>query len=116
VNRRGLLAAALGAAAGLAGLAPARAQGVRIHLALSKFAFSAHEIRVRRGVPVTLVLTTADFPHGFSVPDFNARIDAIPGKAVELRFTPDRAGRFHMLCDNFCGEGHDRMTGYVIVE
>jgi cytochrome c oxidase subunit 2 len=34
---------------------------------------------------------------------------------VEVTFTPDRAGRFVFLCDNFCGEGHDRMTGFLLV-
>ena len=32
------------------------------------------------------------------------------------RMRPDRAGRFVFLCDNFCGEGHDRMTGFLVVE
>ena len=43
------------------------------------------------------------------------RVDLVPGKTVELTFTPDRAGRFVFLCDNFCGEGHDRMTGFLVV-
>jgi cytochrome c oxidase subunit 2 len=87
----------------------------RIVVSAAKFDFSAAEIRVRKGRPVTLVLTSADFPHGFSVPDFGARVDLVPGKAVELTFTPDRTGRFVFLCDNFCGEGHDRMTGFLVV-
>jgi cytochrome c oxidase subunit 2 len=64
---------------------------------------------------VTLVLSSADFPHGFSIPDFGVRVDLVPGKTMELTFTPDRAGRFAFLCDNFCGEGHDGMTGMVVV-
>jgi cytochrome c oxidase subunit 2 len=49
-------------------------------------------------------------PHGFAVLDFNLRADAVPGKRVEIRFTPERAGRFVFLCDNFCGEGHARVS------
>ena len=56
-----------------------------------------------------------DFPHGFGLPDFGLRVDQVPGKVVELAFTPDKAGRFHMLCDNFCGEGHDKMSGWLVV-
>ena len=47
-----------------------------------KYAFSVKEIRVRKGVPVTVALTSADFAHGFSVPDFHVRADAVPGKTV----------------------------------
>jgi cytochrome c oxidase subunit 2 len=87
----------------------------RIALTAKKFEFSAKEIRLKKGKPVTFALTTPDFPHGFNVPDFNVRADLIPGKTVEVTFTPDRAGRFAFLCDNFCGEGHDNMSGFLVV-
>ncbi len=87
----------------------------RIALTAMKFEFSVKEIRLKKGKPVTFVLSTPDFVHGFTVPDFNVRKDMIPGKPVEVTFTPDRAGRFVFLCDNFCGEGHDRMTGILVV-
>src|SRR5262245_35967176 len=87
----------------------------RITLTGTKFDFSTKEIGVKRGRPVTLVLTTSDFAHGFNVPDFNVRVDLIPGKTVEVTFTPDRAGRFVFLCDNFCSEGHDRMSGLLVL-
>lgn len=91
------------------------AKAQRIELAARKFEFSAAEIRVKKGQPVTLVLRAEDFAHGFSVPDFNIRADLVPGKSVEITFTPDRAGRFAFLCDNFCGEEHDFMSGTLVV-
>ena len=67
------------------------------------------------GVPVTLVLSSADFVHGFAIPDLGVRVDLVPGKTVELALTPDREGRFVFLCDNFCGEGHEEMSGALVV-
>jgi cytochrome c oxidase subunit 2 len=93
------------------GNGPAR----RIAITASKFAFDQAEIRVRRGEPVTLVVVSPDFVHGLSVPDFGVRADGIPGRTVELTFTPTRSGRFTFLCDNFCGEGHDKMMGVLVV-
>jgi cytochrome c oxidase subunit II len=87
----------------------------RISLNARKFEYSASEIRLKRGKSVTFVLSASDFVHGFNVPDFNVRADLIPGKTVEVTFTPNRAGKFAFVCDNFCGEGHDRMTGFLIV-
>lgn len=112
--------AAIAAFFGIAGyFAAAVANGAtgaaRIALTAKKFEFSAKEIRLKKGKPVTFALTTSDFVHGFNVPDFNVRADLIPGKTVEITFTPDRAGRFAFLCDNFCGEGHDRMSGFLVV-
>ena len=68
-----------------------------------------------KGHALTLALTAADFPHGFNLPDFNVRRDLVPGKSLELNFTPDRKGRFTYLCDIFCGDGHDRMSGVMVV-
>jgi cytochrome c oxidase subunit 2 len=114
--RRRVIAAMAGCAAAgwLAGLELAAAEN-RITLAVMKFEFSKREIRARKGERVTLVLTASDFVHGFSVPDFNVRADVPPGKPVDVTFIPDRTGRFVFLCDNFCGEGHDRMSGVLVV-
>jgi cytochrome c oxidase subunit II len=97
-----------------AGAAP-DARTLRIPITAQKYEFSATEIRIKKGQAVTVVLTTPDFVHGFSVPDFGVRADLVPGKTVEVTFTPDKPGRFVFLCDNFCGEAHDRMTGFLVV-
>lgn len=117
-GKRALLLLAMAGVCGSAGYYAAEAAnggGQRIAVAATKFDFSAREIRVKKGRPVTFVLTTPDFVHGFAIPDFNTRADLIPGKTVEVTFTPDRSGRFVFLCDNFCGEGHDKMTGFLVV-
>jgi cytochrome c oxidase subunit 2 len=80
-----------------------------------KFEFTPSEITVTRGQPVTLAVTSADFAHGFTMPDFGVRTDLIPGRTIEVRITPMTEGRYHYLCDNFCGDGHDRMSGILIV-
>ena len=88
---------------------------LRIEMIAGKFAFDPKEMRVKKGTRVTVVLTSPDFVHGFSVPDFNVRADGIPGKTVEVTFVADKAGKFIYLCDNFCGEDHGTMTGFLIV-
>ena len=87
----------------------------RIEMIAGKFAFEPKEIRVKKGTRVTITLTSPDFVHGFSLPDFNVRADGIPGKTVEITFVADKSGKFIYLCDNFCGEDHDKMTAYLIV-
>ncbi len=107
--RTGALVFGAGAAALRAADAP------RIAVRARKFEFIPAEIRVARGKPVTFVVTSEDFPHGFNLPDFGVRKDLVPGVAVEVTITPAKSGRFHYLCDNFCGEDHDKMSGILIV-
>lgn len=87
----------------------------RVSIVASKFAYSRAEIHARRGETIILMLTSTDFMHGFAIPELNARIDVPPGKTVELNLRVLPSGRFTYLCDNFCGEGHDKMTGTLIV-
>jgi cytochrome c oxidase subunit 2 len=115
VRRRKVVFAA-SVALGLLRWPASGASEARVAIKARKFAFEPAEIRVARGRPVTLVLTSVDFPHGFALPDFGTRCDLIPGKPVEVNVLPNRTGHFYMLCDNFCGEEHDKMSGWFIVE
>jgi cytochrome c oxidase subunit II len=50
-----------------------------------------------------------------NIPDFKVRADIVPGTVSKLTFTPDKAGTFPFLCDIFCGDGHEAMSGTLIV-
>jgi cytochrome c oxidase subunit 2 len=110
-RRRAL--AVLGAA--LAARALAAAPARRIELTARRFEFVPAEITVPRGTRLTLAISATDFVHGFAMPDFGIRQDVVPGRVVEVTLTPGKPGRFHYLCDNFCGDGHDRMSGILVV-
>jgi len=81
-----------------------------------KFAYTPKEIVLKRGQPVILEFTSLDFVHGFRIPDLKIRADLPPGKITRVRLTPEVAGTFDFLCDNFCGAGHEEMGGRIIVQ
>lgn len=93
----------------------AAAAGRVIEVTAQRFKFTPAEIPLRRGETVTLAITALDFPHGFSVPALQQRVDLMPGRAVRLTLTPTQAGRIDFLCDNFCGDGHEGMHGVMVV-
>ncbi len=80
-----------------------------------RFEYSPKEITVKKGVPVVLQFASADRLHGFSCPSLRIRADIRPGKISSVRFVPDKAGTFPFHCDNFCGSGHEGMTGTITV-
>ena len=86
-----------------------------IKVSVKKFEYSVREITVKRGTPVVIELTSEDRQHGFSLPAFGVRGDANPGEATRIAFTADKTGSFEYLCDIFCGEGHEDVTGTLIV-
>ena len=105
----------LAGVAAIAGARPDAAGARRVSVAAARFAFSVSEISAREGETLVIALTASDFVHGFALPELKARVDVPPGKPVELTLRSLPAGRFVFLCDNFCGDEHDRMTGALTV-
>lgn len=77
---------------------------------------TANEIHLPLGVPVRLRLASEDVIHSFWVPELAGKMDLIPGRENELRFTPERAGRYRGQCAEFCGGQHAHMRLLVVVE
>ncbi len=117
LERRRLLAAgivtAAGAVFGAGGLAQANERVIRV--TARKFVFLPRAIRIKKGVPVVLEFVTADVVMGFNAPDFNVRTDIVPGRVSRLSLVPDKTGTFVFLCDVFCGDGHEGMSGQIHV-
>ena len=86
-----------------------------IHITAKKFDFTPDTITLKKGEPVVLVVSSQDRKHGFNLRAFGIRADVEPGGTAQIRFTPDKTGKFTFSCDVFCGEGHEDMTGTVIV-
>ena len=88
----------------------------RIEIVAKRFDFTPGDITVKRGVPVTLVLTSKDVDHGLKFKDFNVAISVKKGETKQVTFTPGNAGTFIGQCSVFCGSGHGamKMTLHVI--
>src|ERR1700694_4432858 len=86
-----------------------------IHITAKKFDFSPDSITLKKGEPVVFEISSGDRKHGFSLRAFGVRTDVLPGKVSRIRFTPDKTGKFTFSCDVFCGDGHEEMTGTVVV-
>ena len=86
-----------------------------IHITAKRFDFSPDSITLKKGEPVVFELSSADREHGFNLRAFGIRTNVSPGKVTRVRLTPDKTGEFTFSCDVFCGDGHEEMTGTVVV-
>jgi cytochrome c oxidase subunit II len=73
------------------------------------------EMHLPLGEPVTLNLTSSDVIHGFWVPAMRLKNDTVPGLVTTIRFTPQLAGRYEIICTQFCGVLHSQMHKQVLV-
>jgi cytochrome c oxidase subunit 2 len=63
-----------------------------------------------------LHISSLDILHGFSLQPTNINLQIHPGYEMVLTATPDQAGQFAIVCNEFCGIGHHAMVGRVIVK
>jgi cytochrome c oxidase subunit 2 len=117
-NRRFVLQAAL-AAVGAATLRVALAQNVSeprvIEMTARRFTYEPNEIALKAGERVVIAIRSLDFVHGMNLPDLGMRLDLTPGRVTRLELHPKEPGVIDFVCDNFCGDGHERMHGRFIV-
>jgi cytochrome c oxidase subunit 2 len=73
------------------------------------------ELHVPRGEPVKLVLTSEDVIHGFFIPAFRLKMDAVPGRYNMMWFTATEPGEYLVQCSVYCGTRHSEMRSVCIV-
>jgi cytochrome c oxidase subunit 2 len=65
--------------------------------------------------PIEFKINTKDVIHSFWIPQFRLKSDAVPGLTTRIRLTPDRVGRYEVVCAELCGIGHSTMRQFVRV-
>ena len=112
------LAIVLLAAAGAPGGSSAQSQEPRvIEVVAKRFAFEPSEIEVTVGERVTLAVVSADGVHGIEIKKVKVKKEIPRGTApVMIEFTATEAGRFPVVCSEYCGDGHEDMKGTLVVK
>jgi cytochrome c oxidase subunit 2 len=91
-----------------------RADGVKITAV--KYDFDPNLVRAKKGEHVKLVITALDRDHGFKLEAFHVDQRLPKGVAVTVEFVADQSGTFLFQCSVFCGMGHKKMKGQLIVD
>ena len=116
-NRNVILClAAAWMAIGIGGRAQSTASESEIQMTAEKYDFKPDTVTVKKGDRVKLVITAVDHDHGFKIEAFQINQKLPKGKPVTVEFTADRAGTFPFQCSQFCGLGHKKMKGKLVVE
>jgi len=78
----------------------------------SNWKFDVTEIKAKVGDTIKLTLKNTDGVHGIAIDDLGLKIKN--NETVEIKL--DKAGTFEYHCSIQCGQGHDNMSGLIIVE
>jgi len=86
-----------------------------VTLVAARYGFYPPHIEVPVDTPVTLRMASADVLHGVHVPGTNMTTMVVPGYISEVKTSFPETGEFSLLCNEYCGLGHDQMWSRLVV-
>lgn len=81
----------------------------------SAFNYNPGTVQVPYGAKVKIIATTKDVIHGFEVAGTNINMMLEPGYVSEFTTTFNKAGEHLIVCNEYCGSGHQLMTSKIEV-
>lgn len=87
------------------------------YMLAARYAFYP-ELVLRAGEEYRIWISSVDALHGFSIVGGrqNINLEIAPEHVYGGTFTPEKAGEYLIVCNEYCGLGHHGMQGRIIVE
>lgn len=79
------------------------------------FSFTPQDIEIPAGSTVHFTLTSKDVVHGFQVVNTNINAMVMPGRIQKITQTFDEPGDYLVICNEYCGAGHQVMSTTIKV-
>jgi len=73
-------------------------------------------LELEKGKTYKLHLTAMDYNHGFSLQPANINIQIVPGFEHVVTVTPNQAGTYSIVCNEYCGINHHTMVSRLYVK
>jgi cytochrome c oxidase subunit II len=88
----------------------------KIEVVARKYSFEPSKIEVKAGEPVEITFRSEDTKHGFVCKELGLeKVVFTKEEPATVAFTPERPGTYRFKCARFCGLGHGRMKGEIVV-
>lgn len=88
----------------------------KITVVAKKYEFQPSRIELKVGEPVEITFQSEDTKHGFECKDLNIeKVVFEKDKPETVKLTPEKPGTYEFKCAKFCGMGHSKMKGEIVV-
>ncbi|WP_163581861.1 cytochrome c oxidase subunit II [Gracilibacillus saliphilus] len=85
-------------------------------MTLEAFAFNPGNVEVPVGAEIEFTMTSKDVSHGVQIPGTNVNAMVLPGHIQKITQTFDEPGEYLVLCNEYCGAGHQAMFTTITVK
>jgi len=88
---------------------------VIIRMVAGRYSFFPKHIDVPAETPLTFRWVSMDVLHGVHIPMTNMSTMIVPGYVAEITTTFPKPGEYPVLCNEYCGLGHNHMWSNISV-
>jgi len=88
---------------------------IQVKLVAARYGFYPREIVVPAEQKIQFRMATLDVLHGAHIPMTNMSTMIVPGHVSEVTTVFPKPGEYPLLCNEYCGMGHDHMWSKVTV-
>lgn len=85
-------------------------------MTLEVFSFTPNNIEVPAGSTVHFTMTSKDVIHGFQIAGTNVNAMVMPGYIQKIKQKFDKPGDYLIICNEYCGAGHQFMSTTITVK
>jgi cytochrome c oxidase subunit 2 len=97
--------------------APADAAVKEFDVSAKKYEFTPALIEVPANILLKIHLKAIDKEHGFEIKSVkDSCVKFSPSEPATIEFYADKAGEFEFTCCKYCGMGHSKMKGKLVVK
>lgn len=89
--------------------------GSDVYILAHNYDFGKFTLELEKGKTYQLKLASSDMKHAIVVHELRLMNRIKVGEIKTIEFVPAKAGTFNMICGEFCGIGHAKMFGKIIV-
>jgi cytochrome c oxidase subunit 2 len=88
---------------------------VTVRMVAGRYSFFPKHIDVPAETPLTFRWVSMDVLHGVHIPMTNMSTMIVPGYVAEITTTFPKPGEYPVLCNEYCGLGHNHMWSNISV-
>ena len=87
-----------------------------VDITAKKYEFDVPRIEMKVGETIELTLNSLDAKHGFECKELGVKkVTFEKGQPAHVTVTATKPGTYEFKCANFCGMGHGKMKGEIVV-
>lgn len=87
-----------------------------VQMTARKYEFSPNTVEVNAGTKIIFKITALDREHGFEVAGVkDSCVKIKKGETATVEYVAEKPGTVEFKCCEFCGVGHGRMKGRIVI-